>query len=91
MIYKAKLKWIKRNYSIGFKVGQIYEADDKLYKVVEVGTMVSFECNDDIICCKPKCISSCKVDEQGNKSNVKETWFVNIKGINIGIYQIHTP
>ena len=56
-IINAKDKWIEKNGSLGFKVGQVYNpAKDLFYKVVKVAPMVTFERNGELFLRKPKFI-----------------------------------
>ena len=55
-VYKARRKWIQRNASNNFKLGQEFKTSDHILKVVKItACMVSFQTQTgEIYRCKPK-------------------------------------
>ena len=94
-LMKARFNWLKRNRSIGFKVGQIYKINEKLYTVIKVGNMITFECEGELIRRKLKFVKAhtCSWDDRADHLlYIPDNWIVSLdKRCDITIYHLDTP
>ena len=92
----AKEQWLYRNSVKGFKVGQVFKGNfEKLYTVIKVGAMVTFECEGKQIRRKPIFVKSRfhRDDDSRNDYWSQSYWYVTLDkasdemiGLNESIY-----